>query len=65
MDGKREGSGEFVGKDGERYTGEWKNDKKHGRGNWRSRDGDTYDGEFHNDWSMMSWLRAAALTSSQ
>ena len=46
MDGKREGSGELVGKDGERYKGEWKSDKKHGRGHWRSQDGDTYDGHF-------------------
>ena len=44
MNGRRNGKGMFVGKDGERYAGEWKDDKKHGKGQWRSRYGDAYNG---------------------
>ena len=46
VNGKRNGKGNFVGRHGDRYVGEWKDDKKHGKGQWRSRYGDAYIGEY-------------------
>ena len=45
VNGKRNGKGNFVGRHGDRYVGEWKNNKKHGRGSWRG-NGFEYDGMF-------------------
>lgn len=48
-DGKREGKGIQIWKDGSKYTGYWKNDQANGKGRLVHADGDVYEGEWYND----------------
>ena len=43
-----EGKGIYYYKSGNRYEGEWKNDKREGKGIYYFNDGDRYEGEFKN-----------------
>jgi len=48
-DGKREGIGIQVWKDGSKYTGSWKANRFFGKGRLIHNDGDCYEGEWLND----------------
>ena len=45
-DGKRNGSGKFIWKNGESYEGDWQNGKKNGHGIWKTLKGDYYEGDW-------------------
>ena len=48
-DGKlQDGRGTFAWADGDRYEGEWRDNKPHGRGTFTSSDGRRYDGEWRD-----------------
>ena len=40
------GQGTYTFPDGEKYVGEWENNKKHGQGTYTFPDGSKYEGEF-------------------
>jgi hypothetical protein len=39
----------FIGRNGERYEGEWLDNQKHGRGKLTWPDGSSYEGQFAED----------------
>ena len=47
--GLREGKGIIYFNNGDRYEGDWKNDKKEGKGIFYFNNGDRYEGDFKND----------------
>ena len=48
-EGKREGKGTQIWKDGSKYCGYWKNDQANSKGRLIHADGDVYEGEWYND----------------
>ena len=46
---KAEGNGEFVHSSGDKYVGNWHDNKRHGRGIYKSIDGKEYEGYWKND----------------
>ena len=48
-DGFRNCFGTYTWADGDKYVGEWKDDKSHGQGIYTSASGDQYVGEFRNN----------------
>ena len=49
QNGKRRGFGLKIFKNGDRYEGEWDNDKANGKGKFWHADGDYYEGEWKDD----------------
>lgn len=49
MKGMREGKGEWMSHGGDRYEGDWHNDKKTGKGVFTWANGNIYKGDFKND----------------
>ena len=47
--GKREGKGTQVWRDGSKYTGQWKDDIASGKGRLIHVDGDVYQGDWEDD----------------
>jgi hypothetical protein len=43
------GQGTYTYANGDKYVGEWKDDKKNGKGTYTSANGDKYVGEYMND----------------
>ena len=48
INGEKEGFGTLIDKEGNKYTGGWKEDKCHGYGRLLSKNGDYYEGEWAN-----------------
>lgn len=48
VDGKRQGTGKYVWKDGTTYEGNWNNNVMEGNGKLTTPDGDIYEGNFEN-----------------
>ena len=48
INGEKEGFGIFIDKEGNKYTGGWKEDKFNGFGRLISKNGDYYEGEWLN-----------------
>ena len=46
--GERHGYGVYQWNTGNRYEGEWRDDKREGRGIYTSEDGKTWEGIFHD-----------------
>ncbi len=44
--GERHGRGTLTSASGDKYVGEWKNDKKHGHGTYEYSSGEKYKGEW-------------------
>ena len=49
LDGKRQGGGKMIYKNGDRYDGQWYNNKRWGMGSAWYANGDRYDGEWARD----------------
>ena len=48
IDGKANGFGKYIQKDGTQYESYWINSQPHGRGEMRNLDGSFYSGEYVN-----------------
>ncbi len=49
INGKKEGHGSFIYKNGDKYVGDFKDDKREGKGILYYKNGNIYDGEFKNN----------------
>ena len=48
-DNKKQGTGVKIFKNGDKYDGEWRNDKSNGKGKYWTAAGDFYDGYWQDD----------------
>ena len=62
--GKRKGLGTKVFRNGDRYEGEWSNDKANGKGRYEHQDGDVYEGFWKDDMAHGQGLYTSANGSS-
>ena len=56
---KKIGQGTITSPDGDKYVGEWKDNKRHGQGTYTYPDGSKYVGEFKDGkpWNFISYYK--------